>query len=112
MIIFAIIVFALAALLGLYLLSYVLTNKNTPKGVAMIHGGIAFTGILILIIYSLLYQSPLASLVVFILTALGGFTLFYLDITGKKIPKILAVGHGSLAILGFILLVIFAFNVM
>ncbi|KTD11299.1 hypothetical protein [Legionella jamestowniensis] len=105
----AIIFFSLAAILGIYLLSYVLTEKNTPKGVALIHGAAASVGLVLLIIYSLLYQTPVASLLVFILAALGGLYLFYRDITGKEIPKFLAIGHGSIAVIGFILLLIFAF---
>ncbi|WED43998.1 hypothetical protein [Legionella cardiaca] len=106
----ALLFFALAAILGLYLLSYILTEKNTPKGVAIIHGSIAACGIILLIIYSFLYQSPLASLIIFILAAAGGFLMFFWDIIGKKIPKFLAIGHGSLAILGFVLLLWFVYN--
>ncbi|ASQ45599.1 hypothetical protein [Legionella clemsonensis] len=109
LLILAIIFFSLAAILGLYLLTYVLTEKHTPKGVAIIHGSTASLGLVLLIIYSLLYQTPTASLIVFILAALGGLYLFYRDITGKEIPKLLAIGHGSIAIIGFILLIVFTF---
>ncbi|MCP0913234.1 MULTISPECIES: hypothetical protein [Legionella] len=107
MLILAIIVFALAASLGIFLLSYVLQGKNTPKGVAIIHGFFAATGIVLLIVYSFFYQGPLAALTVFILAALGGFVLFYKDITGGNIPKAFALGHGSIAVIGFILLILF-----
>lgn len=104
------IIFALTAILGAYLLSYVLGSKNTPKGIAMIHGFIGAMGILLLIIYSLLYQPVITSLILFILAAAGGLTLFFWDITGKKIPKFLALGHGLVALGGFIALIWFAFN--
>ena len=106
----ALIIFAVAALLGVYLLIHILNNKNTPKGVVIIHGSIAACGILLIIIYSLRNQSPLASLLVLILAAIGGFYMFWLDITDRKLPKMLAVGHGVIALLGIALLVAFIFR--
>src|SRR5262245_24093474 len=102
--------FALAALLGLYLLSFVLTNKETPKSVAIFHGFFAVTGVTLLIIYSFYYSpSPVASLVVFILAAMGGLTLIHRDLTGRTLPKWLALGHGATAVIGFLLLAVFLF---
>lgn len=110
MIILTIILFALAATLGLGLISYVLTNKNTPKGVAIIHGTIGASAIVLLLLYVWLYSPGLyLSLIFFVLAALGGFTLIYRDLTGKSLPKWLALGHGLLAVIGFILLLIFVF---
>ncbi|KTD16048.1 hypothetical protein [Legionella jordanis] len=110
MLILSIIIFAIAAALGVYLLSYVLAEKNTPKGVVMIHGGVAALGIISLIIYSFLYTTPLASLLIFILAALGGFFMFGWDILGHKVPKSMALGHGLIAVAGFILLLYFALS--
>ncbi len=110
MLITAILFFALAALLGSYLLSFVLQNKNTPKGVVFTHGSLAATGLIILIIYALFnHPSPIVSIILFVLAALGGITLVYRDITGKTVPKWLAIGHGLTAIAGFIFLIIFTF---
>lgn len=110
MLIIAIIFFALAAFLGLFLLFYVLTNKNTPKGVAFIHGPLAAIGLVILIIYAFLNQSsPMVSIILFVLAALGGMTLIYRDLSGKPLPKWLAIGHALTAIVGFIFLIIFTF---
>lgn len=110
MLITAIICFALAALLGLYLLSFVLRNKNTPKGIAFIHGPLAAAGLILLIIYSFFHSpSPVASIVLFVLTALGGVMLIYRDLTGKSVPKWLAIGHGIAAVIAFIFLIMFTF---
>jgi hypothetical protein len=104
------ILFFIAALLGIYLLTYVLQNKNTPKGVAFTHGPLAATGLIILIIYAILYHpKPWVSVIIFILAACGGFILMYRDITGKSIPKWLAIGHGVVAVIGFVSLLIFMF---
>jgi hypothetical protein len=108
MLITAIIFFALAALLGFYLLTFILQNKETPKGVAFTHGPLAAIGLIMLLIYAMLYRPiPIVSIVIFVLAALGGFMLMYRDITGKSVPKWMAIGHGLAAIAGFIFLLIF-----
>lgn len=100
----------LAALLGLYLLSFILQDKNTPKGVAFTHGPLAAIGLIILIIYALLYKpAPIFSIGLFILAALGGIILIARDILGKTLPKWLAIGHGLTAIIGFLFLIVFVF---
>lgn len=108
-----IVVFLIAAILGMLLISYLLRNKNTPKGLAIIHGSIAAFGILLLICYLLFYStSPYLSLIFFIIAAIGGFTLMYRDITGKTLPKWLAIGHGTIAVIGFLLLLLVAFSLL
>lgn len=103
-------IFLIAALLGLFLISYILTNKNTPKGIAFMHGGIAATGIVLLIIYMFMYSSkPYLALIFFVLAAIGGFIMMYRDITGMDLPKWLPLGHGLIAVVGFVLLLIALF---
>ncbi len=103
--------FALAALLGLYLLSFVLAGKQTPKAIVFTHGPMAVIGLVLLIIYITGDgPDPWESLTLFVLAALGGVYMVFRDITGKPIPKILAIGHGLLAVSGFVLLLIFAFS--
>jgi predicted MFS family arabinose efflux permease len=106
----ALTIFGLTAVFGLYLLSLVLRKKSTPKSVTIIHGVMAAIALIMIIIYA--FQNspgPWPSVVVFTLAAGGGFILNYRDITGKSIPKWLAVGHGLLALTGFGLLLAFAF---
>lgn len=106
----AVICFALAALLGLYLLSFILRDKKTPKAVAFIHGPVAGIGLILLIIYSYLHAaSPITSLVLFILAAFGGIMLLYRDLSGQPVPKAMAIGHGATAIVALIFLLIFTF---
>jgi hypothetical protein len=50
------------------------------------------------------------SIVLFVMAALGGLVLIYRDMTGKSIPKWLAVGHGLIAVAGFIFLLIYTFS--
>jgi uncharacterized membrane protein YadS len=110
MVIWIIACFVVAALLGMVLITYVLLNKNTSKGVALTHGFFAATGIVLLGIYVSVYSTkPLLSLILFILAALGGFTLIFRDLTGRSLPKWLALGHGLTAITAFILLLVALF---
>ena len=52
MILAAIIFFALAAVLGVIMLSYLLRDKHIPKGLAVLHGPLAVVGLVLLIIYT------------------------------------------------------------
>jgi hypothetical protein len=105
----AIVIFGLTAMVGMYLLSLILRNKTTPKGVSMLHGFFAITGLIILIVYAYLNPpGPLPSIVSFGLAAMGGLFLVYRDVTGKPIPKWLGIVHGFIAITGYILLILYA----
>ena len=106
----AIAFFALAAILGMVLLSFVLKGKETPKAVVFTHGPLAITGFILLIIYSLKQgPGPTESIVLFAIAATGGLIMVIRDLTGRTIPKWLAIFHGLLAVGGFIFLLIFAF---
>jgi hypothetical protein len=106
----AVVLFSLAAILGLYLISLVLQNKQTPKGIALIHGFFAATALILVIIHAVVNQVDMIQIIVlFALAALGGFVLFARDIMGKSLPKSLAVVHGLLAVSGIIFLLMYAF---
>jgi hypothetical protein len=103
-------ILGLSALFGMYLLSLILRNKATPTGIAMIHGLLAATGVILLII-QYFKNSPglLATIIILVLAASGGAILVYRDVTGKTVPKWAAVGHGITAVIGFVTLLVFAF---
>jgi len=110
MLIIAICILFLVICLGLYLLTFVLQDKETPKGIVFIHGPLAFTGVGLLSIYAYLYQQSLFfSVILFLLAAFGGLILIYKDMTAKPIPKWLALIHGSVALLAFISVCILAY---
>lgn len=103
--------FALAALIGLYMLTLVLQKKQVPKGLAITHGLLAATALVLLIIDMVKNGADTVQIVVlFIITALGGIVLFARDITGRSLPKSLAIVHGLLAVTGFIFLLIYTFG--
>lgn len=106
----AIALFGVAAILGAVLLVHLLQNNTIPKKLAMTHGIFASIGIVLLVIYATFNSpKPIVSIVIFILAAAGGITLVHKQLTGKPLPKLVAVGHGLLAIIGFITLVLFSF---
>ena len=101
---------AAAALGGIYLLSQVLRDKQPPSAVPYIHGLLAVSGVIVLVVYSLKNPGPIGSLIVFGIAATGGLVMLYKNITGEKIPKWLAVVHGFAAVIGFFLLLVFAYE--
>lgn len=94
------------------LLSYVLREKETPKGAVITHGLFAVVGLILLILYAVNQPGPIESIVLFVIAALGGVVMLVRDLSGKKIPKWLGVLHGLLAVSGFIFLLVFAFTKM
>ena len=107
----AIALFALAAILGMYLISFVLQSKETPKAFAFIHGLFAATALVLLIVHTVNTNVDLIeAIVLFVIAALGGFIMIIRDLTGKSVPKSLAVVHGLLAVSGFIFLLVYTFN--
>lgn len=100
---------ALAMMLGMTLMSYVVGGKETPKGAVIGHGLFAATTIILLIIYVFGEgPRPWESFILFVLAAMGGFVMVTRDIKGKKVPHALAVGHGMLAMIGIIFLLVYA----
>ncbi len=111
MLIAAIILFIIAALFGLIILTGLLQDRPSHKKVVFLHGIIAASALLLVIVYMFLNAavSPLliTSLILFLLAALGGLTLFIIDMRGGVIPKLLAVLHPLIALAGLVSLVIY-----
>jgi hypothetical protein len=101
--------FALGAIIGMYLLALVLQKKETPKFVAFIHGAFVAAALILLIVYNSSHPGFMESIVLFIIAALGGLVLITRDLTGKPIPRWLAVVHGLVAVAGFIFLLVDVF---
>lgn len=103
----AIILFLVGALFGLIVLISILRNEPTPKTAVFIHGPLVATGLVLVLIT--LYNGPrdtllVASAIIFVLAALGGLTLFTIDMSKKPIPKALAVAHPILAVIALLTL--------
>lgn len=102
--------FVLAAPFGLILLTAILRNQPTPKPVVFIHGSLAVLALLLVILFIIRHDGtgPITSLVLFILAALGGLTLFSIDIRNKPIPKWIAVVHPIVAVIALLTLIFYA----
>ena len=107
----AIIIFIIAALFGSVILTAILRDRPTPKPFVIIHGPLAATAIMLLIIDVVKGHTEsllIASLVIFIIAGLGGFAIYTLDSLKKRIPKPLAILHPLIAVAGLIVLIIYA----
>ncbi len=112
MLITSIVIFALAAVFGLLNLAKVLGEKPTQKPMVFIHGILAAAALVILLVFATgtRGQSPIASIVLFLVAAVGGFILFARDMSKKPGPKALALIHGIVAVIGFLILLVFTFT--
>lgn len=107
----AIVLFALSAVLGLAILMKWLTKKDASKGVIYSHGAVAAIALVILIVYAAQNPSnfPKASIILFVIAALGGFYMFFNDLKKKSSPLAVAFIHALLAVGGFVMLLAFVF---
>jgi len=107
-----VIIFAAAAIFGLLNLIAVLGNRQTSKPVVYTHGILAAAALVLLIIFTINSSggSPIVSLILFIIVALVGFFMLARDISKKAVPKAVALTHGIVAVIAFIILLIFLIN--
>ena len=107
MLILAIILFAVGAIFGLIILTSFLKGGATPKGAVVVHGILVVIALILVIVFTVSHQpAPITALILFIITGLGGITLFAIDMSKKPLPKFLAFLHPILAVISLILLII------
>lgn len=107
----SIILFAIAAVIGVTIILKLLQNKETFKPAVFSHGAFAAVALILLIIYAINSgNSPITSIALFVIAAIGGFILFARDLSKKPGPKGLAVIHAGAAVIAFVLLLVFAFS--
>ncbi len=106
-----IVLFAIAAVFGVINLVRLLASGRPPRATVYIHGVFAAVSLVLLIIFAIVRTgtAPIVALILFIIAALGGFTLFGVDLATQKPPKWLGVVHGVVAVAGFVFLLVFAF---
>lgn len=103
----ALILFGIAALGGAYLAIQHLQRRAMPASIAIVHGVVAATALVLLIIALFiddLNDLGTIALVVFIIAALGGFALASFHLRGERHPTPLIFGHGLIAVVGFLIL--------
>ncbi len=105
----AIVLFLIAAVFGLMTLIAVLKNNPTSRPTVLIHGAVAAIALLIVLVATVQATgpAPVASLILFLIAAAGGFILFAVDLQKKPLPKWLALVHPVVAALGLVSLIVF-----
>jgi hypothetical protein len=114
MLTYAVLVFAIAALGGLILASWVLRGKFAPWSLSLLHAGLGAAG-LILILLAILQGTAgviTAAFVIFLIAALGGFYLASLHLRKNIAPTAVVVIHAVLAVTGFLILAGSVFNLI
>lgn len=103
---YAVIIFAIAALGGLFLASYVLRGTLAPWAVSILHALLGAAGLVVLILALLQGGTGrvTAALGLLVIAALGGFYLASLHMRGTVAPKGVVLLHAGLAVVGFLTL--------
>jgi hypothetical protein len=105
---YALIVFAIAALGGLTLAAvYVLQGRLAPWSLSLLHAALGAIGLLLLIYAALttgISGTALAALVILAIAALGGFYLASIHLRRKVARKPIVFIHAGLAVIGFLTL--------
>jgi hypothetical protein len=103
-----VILFALAAIVGVVILKNWLTAINTARSTIYLHGILAAVPLVLLLLYYV--RNPEVnfrnSLVLFGVAALVGFYMFFREIKGKFSPAWMAIAHGLVAVAGLLFLII------
>lgn len=98
--------FAVAAALGLTMAVRHFTQKGIPLGLALVHGLFAASGLALLIVGGIRASFPAHTELaagLFVLTALGGFTMFGMEFAKRPLPSALVLIHGSAAVVSFLI---------
>ncbi|MBB3278105.1 MULTISPECIES: hypothetical protein [unclassified Pseudoxanthomonas] len=107
MLITALIVFAIAAMGGLFLASRVLRGHLAPWAISILHALLGASGLILLILTVVQGGASArvtAALAILILAALGGFFLASIHLRGRVAPKAVVFVHAGVAVAGFLTL--------
>lgn len=107
MLLYVLILFAVAALGGLVLARMHLKDDDAPLGLAAVHGLLGAAGLVLLLWFVLQNAAGgmlWGAVVLFVLAALGGFVLITKHLRGESLSSGLIYTHGAAAVIGFVLL--------
>lgn len=107
MLTYAVIVFAIGALGGLGLASYVLRGRLAPWALSLAHAGLGAIGLILVIAAAAtagISQAAMIALVILVIAALGGFYLASIHLRGEVAPKAVVFVHAGAAVVGFLVL--------
>jgi hypothetical protein len=98
----------LGLLIDLYLLLQTMRDQKRSGFASALHGLLASAGMTLLITYSVFNPAPIISLVCLVIAVLLGVVLLYNDVSAKPSSKGLAIVQAVIAVLGVVLLAVFA----
>ncbi|HSR70575.1 MAG TPA: hypothetical protein VLU25_21785 [Acidobacteriota bacterium] len=105
----ALILFIVAALGGLFLAVRHFKGQSLPMPVALLHGGLAAAGLILLLVAYFSGAPGLATaLLILVVAALGGFFLFSFHLRGQRAPNAAVVIHALVAAAGVVMLLLVA----
>jgi hypothetical protein len=107
MLTYAVFVFAIVAIGGIVLASKVLSRKQAPWVLSILHALLGATGLVLLIVASMSDSGAgriTAALALLVLAALGGFYLASYHLRQKIAPKGVVLIHAGVAVVGFLTL--------
>jgi len=107
----ALALFAVAALGGATLAYMRIVKKDVSMPLAVIHGIFAASGLVLLILGLGQIDSTAirTALGVFVLAAIGGFTLFSFHLRSRPLPVPLVIVHGGVAVIALVILLLSVF---
>ena len=107
MLIYALCIFAIAALGGLVLAASVLRGRLAPWAISLLHALLGASGLVLLVVVVLQGSAAgrvTAALGLLVLAALGGFYLASIHLRKKVAPKGVVFLHAGVAVVGFLTL--------
>jgi glucose uptake protein GlcU len=108
--IIAAILFAIAALGGVVMALMRFSGRDYPPvALAVIHGLFAAAGLIALILIAFapgVVSSVRLALLLFLVAAIGGFTLIYYHAKKRPLPISVVVIHGLIAVVAFVILIV------
>jgi len=104
---YALVVFAVGALGGLALASFLLRGQLAPWSLSLLHAALGAIGLIILIYAAVstgISKAALTALVILVIAALGGFYLASIHLRNKLAPTPVVFVHAGVAVIGFLTL--------
>lgn len=107
MLTYAIVIFAIAAVGGVFMATKVLSGKLAPWPLSIVHALLGATGLIMLIMMMLegaAAGAVTAALGLLVIAALGGFYLASFHMKNVVAPKNIVIIHAGVAVVGFLIL--------
>ncbi|MFP4469307.1 MAG: hypothetical protein ACLFPE_01410 [Bacteroidales bacterium] len=109
----AAILIGLGVIVGGVMAYFGLQKNPIPKGLAILHGALVGTGIILLLIYAITtgsHHKHWDSIIIFLIAATGGVYLLMKDLTSNKPPIAVMIVHALIGLGGIVWLTVHLFH--